>query len=975
MIIERIKKRNGAVVAFDKEKIGVAMGKAFTATDTPYSSDVLQTLTDEVVHEIESRFGESVPSVEDVQDVVERALAGAGYFTVAKAYIIYRKQQAEAREEEKLKLLERIEKSALKVKKRDGKVVRFNIEDIEKAIVNVAKQFNNFEVDVEGILQDCKVGIYDGISTREINQVLMMAIKARIERDPAYSLFAARFLANDLYKDVLGTDDSDENFEKIYREKFVSGIKYGIKDERLDAKMGEVDLERLAAAIVPKRDHLLEYMGMQTLYDRYFLRDHEQHHFEAPQHFWMRVSLGMALCEENIEDKAIEFYETLSPLYYVPSTPTLLHSGTTKAQMSSCYLSTVEDDLTHIFKCIGDNAQLSKWSGGIGQDWTNIRATNAMVKSINVPSQGVIPYLKIVDSTTAAINRSGKRRGATCVYLETWHYDIEEFIELRKNTGDERRRTHDTNIANWIPDLFMKRVLADGNWTLFSPEEVPELHHIYGKAFEEKYEEYEKKAADGGIRLFKTIKASDLWRKMLTMLFETGHPWMVWKDPSNIRSPQDHAGVIHNSNLCTEITLNTSKDETAVCNLGSVNYPRHFEDGKLNRERLAATVKSAVRMLDNVITLCFYPTKEAENANFRHRPVGLGVMGFQDLLYKAGLRFDSDEAVALSDELQEYISYYAILGSSELAKERGAYESYKGSKWDRNIFPIDTIDLLEAERGMSTGIDRTSRMDWTPVRESVKKNGMRNSNMMAIAPTATIANISGCLPSIEPIYKNLYVKSNFSGEFTIINRYLVEDLRKIGLWTREIMDKLKFYEGSVQRIYEIPPEIRAKYQEVFELDTHWIVKHAAYRGKWIDQSQSVNIFTSTESGKYISDVYMDAWQSGLKTTYYLRTLAATSIEKSTLDINKNYESPSSPAEAGATTGVSEVLASEGIPPAKEPEMAKVTPTVVAELASANVLASNLEQAMHNAEEKAEAPIISASRVIHIAEDGLCESCQ
>jgi ribonucleoside-diphosphate reductase alpha chain len=975
MITERIKKRNGAVVAFDKEKIGVAMGKAFTATDTPYSSDVLQTLTDEVVREIESRFGESVPSVEDVQDVVERALAGAGYFSVAKAYIIYRKQQSEAREEEKLKLLERIEKSALKVKKRDGKIVRFNIDDIEKAIVNVAKQFDGFQVDVEGILQDCKVGIYDGISTREINQVLMMAIKARIERDPTYSLFAARFLANDLYKDVLGTDDSDENFEKIYREKFVSGIKYGIKDERLDKKMGEVDLEKLAAAIVPQRDHLLEYMGMQTLYDRYFLRDHEQHHFEAPQHFWMRVSLGMALCEEKIEEKAIEFYETLSPLYYVPSTPTLLHSGTTKAQMSSCYLSTVEDDLTHIFKCIGDNAQLSKWSGGIGQDWTNIRATNAMVKSINVPSQGVIPYLKIVDSTTAAINRSGKRRGATCVYLETWHYDIEEFIELRKNTGDERRRTHDTNIANWIPDLFMKRILADGDWTLFSPEEVPELHHIYGKAFENKYEEYEKKAADGGIRLFKTVKASDLWRKMITMLFETGHPWMVWKDPSNIRSPQDHAGVIHNSNLCTEITLNTSKDETAVCNLGSVNYPRHFEDGKLNRERMAVTVKAAVRMLDNVITLCFYPTKEAENANFRHRPVGLGVMGFQDLLYKAGLRFDSDEAVALSDELQEFISYHAILGSSELAKERGTYESYKGSKWDRNIFPIDTIDLLEAERGMSTGIDRTSRMDWTPVRESVKKNGMRNSNMMAIAPTATIANISGCLPSIEPIYKNLYVKSNFSGEFTIINRYLVEDLKKIGLWTREIMDKLKFYEGSVQRIYEIPPEIRAKYQEVFELDTHWIVKHAAYRGKWIDQSQSVNIFTSTESGKYISDVYMDAWQSGLKTTYYLRTLAATSIEKSTLDINKNYESPSSPAEAGEPAVASDVLVNNEASTTKEPEMAQVGNAVVAELASANVLATNLKQAMQNAEEKAEAPVISASRVIHIAEDGLCESCQ
>jgi len=593
-----------------------------------------------------------------------------------------------------------------------------------------------------------------------------------------------------------------------------------------------------------------------------------------------------------------------------------------------------------------------------------------MVKSINVPSQGVIPYLKIVDSTTAAINRSGKRRGATCVYLETWHYDIEEFIELRKNTGDERRRTHDTNIANWIPDLFMKRVLADGEWTLFSPEEVPELHDLYGKKFEEKYEEYERKAEQGGIRLFKKLRAAELWRKMITMLFETGHPWMVWKDPSNIRSPQDHAGVIHNSNLCTEITLNTSREETAVCNLGSVNFPRHFENGALNRERLAVTVQSAVRMLDNVITLCFYPTKEAEVSNFRHRPVGLGVMGFQDLLYKAGLRFDSDEAVALSDELQEFISYHAILGSAELAKERGTYESYKGSKWDRNIFPIDTVDLLESERGMSTGIDRTSRMDWAPVREAVAKHGMRNSNVMAIAPTATIANISGCLPSIEPIYKNLYVKSNFSGEFTIINRYLVEDLKQLNLWNQAIIDKLKHYEGSVQRIYEIPPEIRAKYQEVFELDTHWIVKHAAYRGKWIDQSQSVNIFTSTESGKYISDVYMDAWQSGLKTTYYLRTLAATSIEKSTLDINKNYESPSSPVEMTAETAAAQIQ-EETVSVA----VAATAQEPIAELASANTLAANLKEALHHAEAQADAPVISASRVIHVAEDGLCESCQ
>ncbi len=973
MSISQIKKRNGLVVPFDRQKIEIAMGKAFAATETSPNGDVLHTITDEIISELEERFPESVPGIEDIQDTVERKLAEAGHFTVAKAYIIYRRKRAEEREEQRLEMLERIEKSALKVRKRDGSVVRFNIKEIEKAITNLGRHYPGFIMDVEGIIQDCKVGIYDGISTKEVNRVVLMAFKARIERDPKYSEIAAMFLINDLAKEVIGVDDSHPDFEKLYRTKFVEGIKYGIKDERLDKRLGTVDLEKLAAALRIERDTRLEFMGAQTLYDRYFLRDHAQKHFEMPQHFWMRVALGMALAEENIEERAIEFYDTISELYYVPSTPTLLHSGTIRAQMSSCYLSTVEDDLHHIFKCIGDNAQLSKWSGGIGQDWTNIRATNAMVKSINVPSQGVIPYLKIVDSTTAAINRSGKRRGATAVYLETWHYDIEEFLELRRNTGDERRRTHDTNTVNWVPDLFMKRLMEDGDWTLFSPEEVPDLHHIYGKKFEEAYIKYEEMAARGEIALFKTIKAADLWRKMVTMLFETGHPWITFKDPANIRSPQDHCGVIHNSNLCTEITLNTSKEETAVCNLGSVNLSRHFENGEINWERIARTVASAIRMLDNVITLCFYPTKEAETSNFRHRPIGLGIMGYQDLLFKLGLRFDSDEAVELSDEMMEQISWNAIFTSSKLAKERGAYESYKGSKWDRNLFPIDTIDLLEAERGMSTGIGRSSRLDWSSVREHVKKHGMRNSNVMAIAPTATIANISGCLPSIEPIYKNLYVKSNFSGEFTIINRYLVEDLRKLGLWSQTIIDKLKYYEGSVQRIYEIPAEVRAKYQEVFELDAHWIVKHAAYRGKWIDQSQSVNIFTSTESGKFISSVYMDAWQSGLKTTYYLRSLAATSIEKSTLDINKNYESPS---QSAASDDV--VMVEAPVAMAVSAGTSSSEPMV--ELVSAPIAVQAIEAAAYEGHSHEHTPAavdkpVSASRVMNIAEDGLCESCQ
>lgn len=899
MSIAQVKKRDGLVVPFDRSKIETAMGRAFAAQEIFVEADVLRSMTDGIIDNLDAKFQEeeSIPTIEDVQDVVERALADAGYFEVAKGYILYRKEREGQRAEERLENLQKVERSAIRVVKRNGNPATFSIVEIEKALDSAIRSIGaTWNVDKKGILSDCKIGVYDGISTKEINQVVLMAIKARIEREPGYSRLAAAFLCNDLSKNVLGIDSSSKDYEAVYRKEFVFGMKYGVEDGRLDPRVLKADLNVLADAIVIERDSLLEYMGSQTLYDRYFLRDHAQKHIEMPQHFWMRVALGMALCEEDIEKKAIEFYEIISQLLYVPSTPTLLHAGTIKPQMSSCYLSTVEDDLHHIFKCIGDNAQLSKWSGGIGQDWTNIRATNAMVKSINVPSQGVIPYLKIVDSTTAAINRSGKRRGATAVYLETWHLDIEEFLELRKNTGDERRRTHDTNTVNWIPDLFMKRVIEDADWTLFSPEEVPGLHETYGKKFEELYTSYESAADRGEIRLFKRVKAVEIWRKMITMLFETGHPWMTFKDPCNLRSPQDHCGAIHNSNLCTEITLNTSAEETAVCNLGSVNLVRHCVGGEIDWKTMEKTINTAIRMLDNVITLCFYPTKEAEFSNFKHRPIGLGIMGFQDLLYELKMRFDSAEAVELSDSMMEFISLNAILASSELARERGTYESYQGSKWSRNLFPVDSVAILEAERGIPTGVSSDSKLDWSSVRESVRANGMRNSNVLAIAPTATIANISGCLPSIEPIYKNLYVKSNFSGEFTVINRHLVEDLKQMGLWKKEIIDKIKYYEGSVQRIFEIPEEIRAKYQEVFELDTHWIIRHAAARGKWIDQSQSINIFTSTESGKAIGAIYLDAWKSGLKTTYYLRSLGATSIEKSTLDINKDYSS-SAPEKA------------------------------------------------------------------------------
>ncbi|MCH7548454.1 MAG: ribonucleoside-diphosphate reductase subunit alpha, partial [Candidatus Krumholzibacteriota bacterium] len=862
MEITKVKKRNGAIVDFDRVCIEQAIAKACNATGVAVTSDFPSLVTDDVTGILAQKFVERIPGVEDIQDIVEMMLAERGLFEVAKSYILYRQEHTKIRERRKDELLEKIDRREISVRRRSGEVVEFNIGEIEKAIANCCQCFDE-NIDVVGIVRDTKLGLYDGITTAEINQAVIMAMRARIERHPVYSSLAARFLFNDLYKTVIGTDEFTDSFPVTYREGFAVKIKAGVEAGRLDSKMLEFDLERLAGELRLERDTLFTYLGAQVLFDRYFLKDLKQNILETPQYFWMRIAMGLALGEdEDRNDWALKFYDVISSLHYVPSTPTLFHAGTNHPQMSSCYLTTVDDDLSHILKCIGDNAQLSKWSGGLGNDWTNIRGTGALIQSTNVGSQGVVPFLKIVDATTAAINRSGKRRGATCVYLESWHYDFEDFLELRKNTGDERRRTHDTNTASWIPDLFMKRLIADEEWTLFSPDEAPDLHSLYGRAFEERYEEYERMADAGEIRLYRRVRAADLWRKMITMLFETGHPWITFKDPCNIRSPQDHVGVVHSSNLCTEITLNTSADETAVCNLGSVNLSRHIENGAVNHDRLKYTVKMAVRMLDNVIDLNFYPTKEAKNANLRHRPVGMGVMGMQDALYMTGLPFDSNEAVALSDKLQEFISYHAIMSSSELAKEKGRYETYEGSKWSRGLFPIDTLTMLEEERGRETGVDKSVRMDWTPVREHVERHGMRNSNMMAIAPTATIANIAGCVPSIEPIYKNMYVKSNFSGEFTIINKYLVEDLEALDMWNEKIMEKVKFYDGSVQSIPEIPAELKRKYKEVFEIDGKWIVTHAAHRGKWIDQSQSVNIFSTSLSGKTISDVYMTAWKMG-----------------------------------------------------------------------------------------------------------------
>ncbi len=773
---------------------------------------------------------------------------------------------------------------ALSITKKDGSLEALDSMQLKQAIAWACGDFQEY-VSIDLIYEEVLKNIFDGIAAHELGDALVLASCSFIELDPAYSKVAAQLLLKKLFEDVTQSSIAAPDATKKYRDSFIHSIQKGLEYKILDPRLHSFDLEYLASHLNFERDKLFEYMGIKTLNERYFLK-HENTRLEMPQAFWMRIAMGLCLFEEKKNERAVEFYNLMSTFNYVPSTPTLLHSALTRPQLSSCFLTTVDDDLKHIFKCLGDNAQLSKWSGGVANDWTNLRATGSMIGSIKSESQGVIPFLKIANDVTAAINRSGSRRGATCVYLEAWHLDVEDFIDLRRNTGDERRRTHDINTANWIPDLFMKRVQEDGNWTLFSPEEVSDLHHIYGQKFDERYVEYEAMAQRGEIKKFKVIQASQLWRRMLTRLFETGHPWITYKDACNIRSPQDHVGVIHSSNLCTEITLNTSADETAVCNLGSVNLEKHIINGKLDQAMLATTINIAIRMLDNVIDINFYPTIEAQNANLRHRPIGMGLMGLQDALYKLDIAFDDPRALEFADSTMELVSYHAILSSSLLAKERGAYQSFKGSKWDRNIFPIDTLDLLEQERGMKIEVSRQSCMDWTPVREHVQKYGMRNSNTMAIAPTATISNIAGCFPCIEPIYKNIYVKANMSGEFTVVNSYLVEDLKKLDMWSGDMLDQLKYYDGNVQMIEGIPQSLKEKYKEVFEIDPLWLIKLTAARAKWIDQSQSHNVFLKGTSGKQLSDVYFAGWKSGIKTQYYLRTLAATQVEKSTLDAKK-----------------------------------------------------------------------------------------
>ena len=969
---QTVRKRSGEIVHFDLTKISAAMQQAFSAADEVAEEDRLEALADSVRHKLDAATPDGPVDLERIQDTVEQELMGSGHFTVAKQYILYRQARSDARQRRASDDARRVFAGELNVAKRNGSQHRFELAKIEATLARLAGDLE--AVNYDPILTELKRNIYDGIGTAELEHALVLSVIAYIERDPQYNILAARLVRQRVYREVFGESVGREDFDARYREAFEHNIELGVTSGIYAQGMDErFDLPQLAAALRLERDDELRYLGVQTLYERYFLRI-KGRLIETPQAFWMRVAMGLAIEEDDPTQRAIEFYELLSSLRFVSSTPTLFHAGTPHPQLSSCYLSTVRDDLEHIFKCIGDNAQMSKWSGGIGNDWSHIRATGAAIKSTKVESQGVIPFLKIANDTTVAINRSGKRRGATCAYLETWHLDIEDFLDLRRNTGDDRRRTHDMNTANWIPDLFMKRVNQDAEWTLFSPDEVPDLHDLYGAAFEKRYEQYEALAAEGGIRHFRKVEATKLWRKMLTRLFETGHPWITFKDPSNVRSPQDHAGVVHNSNLCTEITLNNSADETAVCNLGSINLARHVDARGLNHFLLQQTVQTAMRMLDNVVDINFYPTVEAKNSNLRHRPVGLGLMGLQDALFALRLPMESDGAAEFCDSAMEFISYHAILGSSNLAAERGSYSSYAGSKWDRGIFPLDTLDLLERERGVTIPIDRTARLDWNALKATVKRQGMRNSNTMAIAPTATISNIAGVYPSIEPIYKNLYVKANMSGEFTVINEHLVRDLKRVGMWHEEMLEQLKYYDGNVSNIVGMPQDLIALYKEAFDIDAVAAIKLTALRGKWIDQSQSHNVFIRGTSGKKLHDVYTAAWEWGLKTTYYLRSLGASQIEKSTLDAKKygytqkrpeggTVQQPTAEAGAMALAAGAEGTAAA---PSSQPK-AQVTAAPVARVPHTPVATADEPRVMQT----------PASEVTNICSltDPECEACQ
>lgn len=884
----QIIRRNGAVVSFEPSKIAVALMKAFLAvhgTQGAASASVRETvdeLTQTVVRALmRSRPGGGTFHIEDVQDHVELGLMRSGHHEVARAYVLYRERRSQERAHQVQAA--QPQEAALHVID-GGERVPLDLVRLQN-LIEAACVGLGADVKADPIVAETKRNLYDGVPMEEVYKASILAARTLIEKDPDYTYATARLLLHTIVKEVIGEEVPSSEMGARYAEYFPQFIQKGVQNELLDERLQQFDLARLGAALKPERDLQFDYLGLQTLYDRYFLHVRKSR-IELPQAFFMRVAMGLSLNEIDREARAIEFYEVLSSFDFMSSTPTLFNSGTLRSQLSSCYLTTVPDDLGGIYDAIKENALLSKFAGGLGNDWTRVRALGAHIKGTNGESQGVVPFLKVVNDTAVAVNQGGKRKGAVCTYLETWHLDIEEFVELRKNTGDDRRRTHDMNTANWIPDLFMKRVMEKGEWSLFSPNDVPDLHDLFGADFERAYVAYEEKAARGEIKPYRKLPATDLWRKMLSMLFETGHPWITFKDACNVRSPQQHAGVVHSSNLCTEITLNTSDTETAVCNLGSINLLQHLKadaDGTqvLDHEKLQVTIKTAMRMLDNVIDINYYAVKKARDSNMRHRPVGMGIMGFQDALYAQRIAYASNDAVEFADRSMEAVCYYAYWASTELARERGRYASYKGSLWDQGILPSDTLDLLARERGGYVDVDRSSSLDWEALRKKIAADGMRNSNCVAIAPTATISNIIGVDASIEPCFGNLSVKSNLSGEFTVINGYLVKDLKRLGLWDDVMVMDLKHFDGSLRAIDRVPQNIKALYATAFEVEPLWLVEAAARRQKWIDQAQSLNIYMAGASGKKLDDTYKLAWLRGLKTTYYLRTSSATQAEKST----------------------------------------------------------------------------------------------
>ena len=893
----QIIRRNGAVVPFEPNKIAVAMMKAFLAvhgTQGAASASVRETvdgLTQAVIRALmRSRPGGGTFHIEDVQDQVELGLMRGGHHEIARAYVLYREKRTQERALERSRQAshQMPEIASLHVIDR-GQRVALDVNRLQ-ALIEASCAGLGDEVKPDPIVAETMRNLYDGVPIDEVYKASILAARTLIEKDPDYTYATARLLLHTIRREVLGEEVAHEAMGNRYAEYFPKFIQKGVDNELLDEKLLQFDLARLGAALKPERDMQFDYLGLQTLFDRYFLHVRKQR-IELPQAFFMRVAMGLSLDEVDRETRAIEFYEIMSSFDFMSSTPTLFNAGTLRSQLSSCYLTTVADDLGGIYDAIKENALLSKFAGGLGNDWTPVRALGAHIKGTNGESQGVVPFLKVVNDTAVAVNQGGKRKGAVCAYLETWHLDIEEFLELRKNTGDDRRRTHDMNTSNWIPDLFMRRVMEKGSWTLFSPSDVPDLHDKYGIEFEKAYTAYEARAERGEIKPSRKLQAIDMWRKMLSMLFETGHPWITFKDACNIRSPQQHCGVVHSSNLCTEITLNTSDTETAVCNLGSVNLVRHLKEGPdgtkvLDHDKLKKTIKTAMRMLDNVIDINYYAVKKARDSNMRHRPVGLGLMGFQDCLYELRTPYASQAAVEFADTSMEAICYYAYWASTELAKERGKYASYKGSLWDKGILPLDTLDMLAKERGGYIEVDRSSTLDWDALRNKISIHGMRNSNCVAIAPTATISNIIGVDACIEPCFGNLSVKSNLSGEFTVINSYLVRDLKRLGLWDDVMVVDLKHFDGSLRPIDRVPQEIKSLYATAFEVDATWLVEAASRRQKWIDQAQSLNIYMSGASGKKLDDTYKLAWLRGLKTTYYLRTMGATHAEKSTVQAGK-----------------------------------------------------------------------------------------